>query len=101
MQAFSIRDFEAEARRRLSPAVYDLFAGGAADEVTLRANTGAFARIGLIPRALRGSRARDLEVTLLGARASMPVIVAPTAFHRLAHPRRGSAPPGGGRRAGG
>jgi len=86
MQAFSIRDFEAEARRRLSPAVYDLFAGGAADEVTLRANTGAFARIGLIPRALRGSRARDLEVTLLGARASMPVIVAPTAFHRLAHP---------------
>ena len=86
MHVFSIRDVEAEARRRLSPAVYDLFAGGAADEVTLRANIGAFARIGLIPRALRGSGARDLEVTLLGSRASMPVILAPTAFHRLAHP---------------
>jgi 4-hydroxymandelate oxidase len=86
MHAFSIHDFEAEARRRLSPAVYDLFAGGAGDEVTLRANTAAFARIGLVPRALRGSRERDLEVTLLGRRASMPVILAPTAFHRLAHP---------------
>ena len=31
MHAFSIRDFEAEARRRLSPAVYDLFAGGGGD----------------------------------------------------------------------
>ncbi|HEY4882554.1 MAG TPA: alpha-hydroxy acid oxidase [Myxococcales bacterium] len=86
MHAFSIRDFEAEARRRLSPAVYDLFAGGGGDEVTLRANTAAFARIGLVPRALRGSRERNLEVMLLGRRASMPIILAPTAFHRLAHP---------------
>src|SRR6266478_3831810 len=86
MDRFSIHDYEVEARRRLSPAVYDLFAGGAGDEVTLRANTAAFARIGLLPRALRGGRARDLEVTLFGTRASMPIILAPTAFHRLAHP---------------
>jgi 4-hydroxymandelate oxidase len=35
---------------------------------------------------LRGSQTRDLAVALLGRRAAQPVIVAPTAFHRLAHP---------------
>jgi len=82
----SPRDLEAEARRRLDPAVYDFYAGGAADEVTLRANETAFARISLVPRVLTGHRARDLGVDLLGSRADMPVLVAPTAFHRLAHP---------------
>ena len=82
----SLREFESEARRRLDPAVYDFFAGGADDEITLRSNEAAFARIGLLPRALRGSAKRELEVTLLGCRASMPVLIAPTAFHRLAHP---------------
>jgi 4-hydroxymandelate oxidase len=82
----SPRDLEAEAGRRLDPAVYDFYAGGAADEVTLRANETAFARISLVPRVLTGHRARDLGVDLLGSRADMPVLVAPTAFHRLAHP---------------
>jgi 4-hydroxymandelate oxidase len=80
----SPRDLEAAARRRLDPAVYDYFAGGADDEITLRENEAAFARLRLVPRVLRGPVASP-EVTLLGARASMPVIVAPTAFHRLAH----------------
>jgi len=82
----SPRDLEAEARRRLDPAVYDFYAGGAGDEVTLRANETAFARISLVPRVLTGHRARDLGVDLLGSRADLPVLVAPTAFHRLAHP---------------
>ncbi len=86
MEALSLRELEDEARRRLDPAVYDFFAGGAEDEVTVRANEAAFARIGLVPRVLRGGRARELAVTLLGRRAALPVVVAPTAFHRLAHP---------------
>jgi 4-hydroxymandelate oxidase len=86
MQALSLRELEAEARQRLDPAAYDYFAGGADDEVTLRANETAFARIGLVPRVLRGSGQPELAVTLLGCRAAMPILVAPTAFHRLAHP---------------
>jgi 4-hydroxymandelate oxidase len=85
IQALSLRELEAESRRRLDPAVYDFFAGGADDEVTLRKNEAAFARIELVPRVLRASGKPRLDVTLLGHRASMPVIVAPTAFHRLAH----------------
>lgn len=86
MESLSLREIEDEARRCLDSAVYDFFAGGAEDEVTVRANEAAFARIGLVPRVLRGSRTRELAVTLLGRRAALPVAVAPTAFHRLAHP---------------
>jgi 4-hydroxymandelate oxidase len=84
--ALRLGDFEAEARRHLDPAVFDYFAGGADDEVTMRENEAAFARLGLVPRVLRGGGPPQLEIGLLGSRASMPVLIAPTAFHRLAHP---------------
>ncbi|MEV4359704.1 alpha-hydroxy acid oxidase [Nonomuraea sp. NPDC049625] len=86
MERWSLREFEAEARARLDPAHYDYFAGGADDEVTVRANEAAFARIGLLPRVLRGAAKLQTGLTLLGSRAAMPVLVAPTAFHRLADP---------------
>ncbi|MFI7230053.1 alpha-hydroxy acid oxidase [Nonomuraea angiospora] len=86
MERWSLREFEAEARARLDTAHYDYFAGGAGDEVTVRANEAAFARIGLLPRVLRGAAKLRTGLTLLGSRASMPVLVAPTAFHRLADP---------------
>jgi 4-hydroxymandelate oxidase len=89
--ALSLRDLEAEAKRRLDPVVYDYFAGGADDEITARANEVAFSRIKLVPRVLRGTGKRDLAIDLLGRRISMPVIVAPTAFHRLAHEEGESA----------
>lgn len=82
-QALSLRDLECEARRVLDPVIYDFIAGGADDEITVRANEAAFDRIGLVPRILRGRQQPQLDVTLLGSRAAMPVLVAPTAFHRL------------------
>jgi 4-hydroxymandelate oxidase len=82
----TVREFRAAARERLDPAHYDYFAGGAGDEVTLRANEAAFGRLALVPRVLGGAEKAELDVTLLGDRASMPVLVAPTAFHRLADP---------------
>ncbi|MEU0531697.1 alpha-hydroxy acid oxidase [Amycolatopsis tolypomycina] len=82
----AIAEFEATARERLDPAHYDYFAGGAQEEITLRENEEAYKRLRLIPRVLRGSDKRDLSVELLGTPSSMPILVAPTAFHRLAHP---------------
>lgn len=81
-----VREFEERARERLDPAVYDYFAGGAGDELTVRENEAAFARLQLLPRVLRGSGKRQLEVTLLNSPASMPVLLSPTAFHKLVHP---------------
>ena len=86
MKAFSLRQIEHEAKQRLDPAVYDYFAGGADDEITVRENESAFSRIGLVPRMLRGAGAPNLGTTLLGQSISLPVIIGPTAFHRLAHP---------------
>src|SRR5262245_15089737 len=82
----SLREIERVGRQRLDPVVYDFVAGGADDEVTLRANDAAFSAIGLVPRVLCGQRTPDLAITLLGERVTMPVVIAPTAFHRLAHP---------------
>ncbi|WP_086852485.1 alpha-hydroxy acid oxidase [Amycolatopsis kentuckyensis] len=82
----TIAELEATARERLDPAHYDYFAGGAQDEITLRENEEAYKRLRLIPRVLRGSDKRDLSIELLGTPSSMPILVAPTAFHRLAHP---------------
>ncbi|MFD9896112.1 alpha-hydroxy acid oxidase [Amycolatopsis sp. NPDC059027] len=82
----AIADFEETARQKLDPAHYDFFAGAAGDELTAKSNEDSFARINLLPRVLRGSDKRDLAVALLGSTASMPILVSPTAFHRLAHP---------------
>ncbi|MFC1408560.1 alpha-hydroxy acid oxidase [Streptacidiphilus sp. N1-12] len=82
----NVRDFEEVARTRLDPVYYDYVAGGARDEVTLRANEEGFQRLSLLPRVLRGREKRELDVSLFGSRASMPVLLSPTAFHRLVHP---------------
>jgi 4-hydroxymandelate oxidase len=100
MQPLSLRELESQARQRLDPAIYDFFAGGADDEFTLRANEAAFCSIQLLPRVLCGRGEPELDVTLLGARASMPVLIAPTAFHRLAHPEGENATARAAARAG-
>lgn len=56
----SVREFEAAARARLDPAHYDYFAGGAGDEVTLRANEAAFGRLALLPRVLGRSEEHNV-----------------------------------------
>jgi 4-hydroxymandelate oxidase len=82
----SLREFEAAAKSIVDPVYYDYLAGGAWDEVTLRDNEAAFGRLGLLPRVLRGHGKRELEVSLFGCPAGSPVLISPTAFHRLVHP---------------
>ncbi len=82
----NLADVEAAARERLPREVVDYFAGGAEDEVTLRANREAFETLFLRPRMLVDVTTRDLSTTLLGDPATMPVLIAPTGFQALAHP---------------
>lgn len=81
----NVADVEHAARRRLPGIVWDVIAGGAGDEITLRMNRDALARVSLRPRALADVRQRDLSTTVLGQRVSMPVLLAPTGFNRMAH----------------
>lgn len=85
-QIVSLLDFEEPARAQLEPAAYDYYRSGAGEERTLRRNREAFAELTLLPAVLRDVGQRSLRRTVLGAEVSMPAIVAPTAFHRLAHP---------------
>jgi 4-hydroxymandelate oxidase len=86
MNFLNLVELEAEARSRLEATAFDYYASGAHDEVTLRANRAAFERIALHYRVLVDVSRRATTATVLGQELSMPVLVAPTAFHKLAHP---------------
>jgi 4-hydroxymandelate oxidase len=62
------------------------YGGGGADEVTLADNLAAFRRWRIVPRVMVDIANRDPSVEVLGRRWPAPVMVAPTALHRLAHP---------------
>ncbi|MFE2756090.1 alpha-hydroxy acid oxidase [Actinosynnema sp. NPDC059335] len=81
-----LAELHEKARAVLDPVHYDYYAGGVGDEVVLGENEAAFGRLALLPRVLRGRVTRGLGVELPGGRLAAPVLVAPTAFHRLAHP---------------
>ena len=82
----NLADVEAAAADRLDTPVLDYYRGGANDEITLRGNRLAFERLALRPRVLRDVAERSLATTVLGADVSCPILIAPTALQRLAHP---------------
>jgi 4-hydroxymandelate oxidase len=86
MTFFNLQEAEQLARELLPGPTYDYFAGGANDELTLRANRAAFEELALRYRVLVDVSRRDLSVGLLGTRVPAPLVIAPMAFQRLAHP---------------
>ncbi len=86
MNPVNLSDYEAIARETLPQMAFDYYASGANDEITLRENDRAYDRIRLKYRVLRDISQRTTATTLLGHDLHMPVIVAPTAFQRMAHP---------------
>jgi 4-hydroxymandelate oxidase len=81
----NLDEFETLARGRLPREAYDFFAGGAGDEWTLRENRLAYDRWVVRPRVLVDVADVDCSATILGERMAAPILVAPTAFQRLAH----------------
>jgi isopentenyl diphosphate isomerase/L-lactate dehydrogenase-like FMN-dependent dehydrogenase len=82
----NIGDYAEAAREKVDPAVWCYFEGGAGDEVTLRANVAAFGRWRFRPRMLVDVSDVSTETTILGARVSMPLGIAPFAMQRLVDP---------------
>jgi len=80
----NISDYARAARARLPKGVLDYYEGGALDEITLRENVAAWQNLTLYYRVLAGVGSRELATSILGQTISMPIAVAPTAFHRLA-----------------
>ena len=79
----NVAEFERAAGETLEAGVAGYFFGGACDEVTLGDNVAAWRGWRLRPRMLAGHGNWDTAAELLGARVSMPVLVAPVAYQRL------------------
>jgi len=82
----SLADIEAQAAQRMDPAAWGYFAGGSNDEVTLRENRAAWDRLSVRYRTMVDVSTRVLGTTVLGTPIDFPVLVAPTAMQKLAHP---------------
>jgi isopentenyl diphosphate isomerase/L-lactate dehydrogenase-like FMN-dependent dehydrogenase len=85
-EPLNVDDLERLAAAALDPAAHGYFSGGAGDERTLRANREAFGGWELRPRVLVDVSDVSTRSMVLGAEVSTPVLVAPVAFQRLAHP---------------
>ncbi len=82
----NVEEFEQRAREVLPPAAYDYYAGAAEDEITLRENRDAFRKLRIAYRVLIDVSERTLNTELLGVPMASPIMLAPTALHRMAHP---------------
>ena len=81
----NLADFEAPAKARMTEQAWAYLNGGAADEITLRANRAAWDGLLLQPRVLRELAGGHTRSVLLGRTLSLPVLLAPIAYQRLAH----------------
>lgn len=81
----SLADYERRAEAHFTPEVWRHLQEGAGREITLRENRAAFDRIGFLPRALADLNGHT-EVELFGRRHAAPLLLAPLAYQRLAHP---------------
>ncbi len=86
MEPINISDYELLAQARMEAGAWDFYQGGSDDEVTLRACRNDFQRIRLRPRMLVDVSTCTTGTSVLGTPVSMPILIAPTAFHGLAHP---------------
>ena len=86
MEPLNLFELEQQAKEKLPRIAYDYFSSGAWDEITLNRNREAFNEILVHYRVLVDVSRRNLSTSLFGQSIAMPVLVAPTAFHKLAHP---------------
>lgn len=86
LSSVSMAGMERIAAEIMSDDAHAYYMTGAGDEVTLRANEAAWRSWFFLPGILTDTTALTTEVTLLGAPAGSPVMIAPMAAQRLAHP---------------
>jgi 4-hydroxymandelate oxidase len=79
-------DFHDAARAALAPDAYDYFRSGALTEWTLAQNVAAWRRWRFVRRSLVDVSVLSTATTVFGTPVAFPVLIAPTAFHRLATP---------------
>src|SRR5262249_55337372 len=86
MQPVNVWDYKRLAEEKLDAKAAAYFSGGAGGEITLRDNLAAFVRRKLRPRVLVDVATVSTKTTVLGTEIALPVLIAPLALQRMAHP---------------
>lgn len=81
----NLPSLEGLVKERMERGAFGYIREGAENEWTLRENTAAFDRKGIVPRVLQGIGSADLSTKLWDIPLSMPIIQAPSAAQGLAH----------------
>jgi 4-hydroxymandelate oxidase len=84
--AVTLAGHETCARAALDDNAWAYFSGASADGITMRANRDAWDAVTLVPRVLRPLAGGNTCVELLGRTLAHPLLVAPVAYQRMAHP---------------
>jgi isopentenyl diphosphate isomerase/L-lactate dehydrogenase-like FMN-dependent dehydrogenase len=85
MDFLNLKELEQLAAEKLSAMSYDYFRSGSWDEQTLKSNHSEFEKIRISYRVLRDVSVRDTGTKIFDQELSFPLVIAPTAFHKLAH----------------
>ncbi|MFZ6870885.1 alpha-hydroxy acid oxidase [Undibacterium sp. Di27W] len=80
------QDYELAAQRSMAEASYAYVAGGTGRDLTVAANLAAFSQWSVYPRVLRDVTGGHTRVTLGKQTFPHPILLAPVAFQKLAHP---------------
>lgn len=79
----NVFDFEAIAKEQMDSSGWAYYSSGADDEVSLRENHAAFARLFLRPRVLVDVSTIDTSCTLLGTKSAFPLYITATALGKV------------------
>jgi len=85
-QVINLYDFEKLAKENMTHMAYEFVSSGAADEFTVRWNREALDNLKIQTEVLNNVSVLDTKVNLFGTEIPYPILIAPTAFHKLMNP---------------
>ena len=87
----SLSDYEKAAKSKMTPMAWEYISGGAGDEITLAWNHDAYGDIKLRNKVLVDVSKIDTTTNLFGQAMEHPILISPTAYHKLVH-RKAKSP---------
>ena len=81
----SLSDYEKAAKSKMTPMAWEYVSGAAGDEITLAWNHDAYGDIKLRNRVLVDVSKVDTTTKLFDQTLAHPILIAPTAYHKLVH----------------
>lgn len=79
----TVAGYREAALEKLSQGLGDYVENTSGSGRTLAANLRAFSNYQLVPRVLRGATSVNTKVNVLGREIDSPIMIAPTAFHKM------------------